>query len=86
MKAKVIPDVKFIEEMIASFTVKSCDFSLRKQLLLFLGMISLVTDITEFSCEAKETWKWLNKAKIQTEIIIVVEDAQVCSTSRPFPQ
>jgi len=30
-----------------------------------------VTDITEFSSEAKETWKWVNTTKIQTEIIMV---------------
>jgi len=78
----MIPDVKFIEEMIASFTVKSGDISLRKQLLVFLGMSFVVTDITQFSNEAKETWnsqmkqnqneakpKWSN----QNEAIILVE-------------
>jgi len=44
----MIPDVKFIEEMIASFTGKSGDFSLQKQLLVFLGVSFMVTDITQF--------------------------------------
>ena len=63
----MIPDVKFIGEMIASFTVKSGDFSLRKQLLVFLVMSFMVTDITQFSNEGKETWKWVNTAKIQIQ-------------------
>ena len=67
----MIPDVKFIEEMIASFTVKSGDFSLRKQLLVFLGMSFVVTDITQFSNEVKETWRWVNTAKIQMEVVMV---------------
>ena len=76
----MIPDVKFIEEMIASFTVNSGDFSLRKQLLVFLGMTFMVTDFTQFSNEAKETWKWVNTAKIQIlEIIIVPSKKRKCA-------
>ena len=67
----MIPGVKFIEEMIASFTVKSGDFSLRKQFLVFLGMTLMVTDFTQFSNEAKETWKWVNTANILIQLIMV---------------
>jgi len=75
----MIPDVKFVEKMIASFTVKSGDFSLRKQLLVFLGMSFVVTDITQFSNEAKETWKWVNTAKILIELIMVPSKKRKCA-------
>jgi len=59
MNAKMIPDVKFIEKWITNFSAKFGDSSLRKQLLLFLGNSFLVTDISEYSNEAKDTWKWV---------------------------
>jgi len=65
--------------MIASFTVKSGDFSLRKQLLVFLGMSFMVIDITQFSNEAKETWKWVNTAKILIERIMVPSKKRKCA-------
>ena len=80
MNAKMIPDVKFIEKWITNFSAKFSDFSLRKQLLVFLGMSFMVTDITQFSNEAKETWKWVNTAKIQIlEIIMVPSKMRKCA-------
>ena len=55
----MIPDVKFIDEMIANFMVKSGDFSLRKQLLVLLGMSFMVTDhvIHVIACDKKPRQK-----------------------------
>jgi len=79
INAKMIPDVKFIEKRITNFSAKFGDFSLRKELLLFLGMSFLVTDITEYSNEAKDTWKWVNTAKIQIELIMVPSKMRNCA-------
>jgi len=65
--------------LIANFAVKFGEFFHRKHLLLFLGKIFLVTDITKFSSEAKETWKWVKTTKIQIEIIIVPSKMRNCA-------
>ena len=75
----MIPDVKFIEKWITNFSAKFGDFSLQKQLLLFLGNSFLVTDISEYSNQAKETWKWVNTAKIQIELIMVPSKMRKCA-------
>jgi len=62
-----------------SYLLKNSDFSLRKQLLLFLGKSFLVTDITEFSSEAKETFKWVNTTKNQIEIIMISSKMRNCA-------
>jgi len=67
----MIPDVKFIEKWITNFSANIGDFSLRKQFLLFLGNSFLMTDISEYSNEAKHTWKWVNTTKILIELIMV---------------
>jgi len=72
-------DVKFTENWITNFSAKFGDFSLRKQLLLFLGNSFLVTDISQYSNEAKDTWKWVNTAKIQIELIIVSSKMRNCA-------
>jgi len=74
----MIPDVKFIEKWITNFSAKFGHFSLRKQLLLFLGNSFLVTDISEYSNEAKDTSKWVNTAKIQIELIMVPSKMRNC--------
>ncbi|XP_068241143.1 general transcription factor II-I repeat domain-containing protein 2A-like [Palaemon carinicauda] len=61
--------VQFIEKLINNFKVRFDDFVLGKQLLLFIQNPFLVTDITEFSVEANLTWKWVDDAKIQLELI-----------------
>jgi len=61
--------------------------ALRENLVILLFVDScciswkvfLATDITEFSSEAKETWKWVNTAKIQTEIIMVSSKMRKCA-------
>ena len=53
------------------------DISLGKQLLLFIENPFLVTNITEFSAEAKETGKWVDSAKIQLELIEFQENVAV---------
>ena len=65
--------------LIANFSVKFRDFFLRKQFLLFLGKSSVMTDITEFSREAKDTWKWVNTAKIQRKLIMVPSKMRKCA-------
>ena len=67
--------------LIANFSVKFRDFFLRKQFLLFLGKFSLVTDITDFSRDAKETWKCVNRAKIQRKLIMV--PSKMCKCAAP---
>jgi len=61
--------VQFIEKLINNFKVRFDDFVLGKQLLLFIQNPFLVTDITEFSVEAKHTCKWVDAAKTQLELI-----------------
>ena len=39
----------------------------------------MVTDITQFSNEAKETWKWVNTAKILIELIMVPSKKRKCA-------
>jgi len=75
----MIPDVKFIEKWTTNFSAKFGDFSLRKQLLRFLGNSFLVTVIRKYSNEAKETWKWVNTAKIQMELIMVASKMRKCA-------
>ena len=65
--------------LIANFSVKFRDFFFRKQFLLCLGKFSLVTDITEFSSEAKEIWKCVNTAKIQRKLIMVPSKMPNCA-------
>ncbi|XP_068229496.1 general transcription factor II-I repeat domain-containing protein 2-like [Palaemon carinicauda] len=60
---------QFIEKLINNFKVRFDDFVLGKQLLLFIQNPFLVTDITELSVEANLTWKWVDAAKIQLELI-----------------
>jgi len=50
------------ENLVIFLFVNSCCISWK---------VYLVTDITEFSSEAKETCKWVNTANIQMEIIMV---------------
>jgi len=38
-----------------------------------------VTDITEFSSEAKETFKWVNTTKNQIEIIMISSKMRNCA-------
>ncbi|XP_068241112.1 general transcription factor II-I repeat domain-containing protein 2B-like [Palaemon carinicauda] len=61
--------VQYIEKLINNFKVRFDDFVLGKQFLLFIQNPFLVTDITEFSVEANLTWKWVDAAKIQLELI-----------------
>jgi len=82
----MIPDTKIIEKLIANFTEKFGEFFSSKTVAAvpwndFFG--DTYNRILQWS---KKTWKWVNTAKIQIEIIIVLEDAQLCSSSRPFPQ
>ncbi|CAK8697998.1 unnamed protein product [Clavelina lepadiformis] len=61
--------VQFVEKLITNFAVRFDYFSLGKQLLLFIENPFLVTDITEFSVEAKDTCKWVDAAKVQLELV-----------------
>ena len=61
----MIPDGKFIEKLIANFTVKFVDFFFENGCCCFFYCCFLVTDITEFSSEAKETCKGVNTAKFK---------------------
>ena len=69
--------ITFIEKLINNFAVRFGDFSLGKQLLLFIENPFLVTNITEFSAEAKEICKWVDSAKIQLELIEFQENVAV---------
>ena len=61
--------VAFIKKLIDNFAVRFGDFSLGQQLLLFIENPFLITNIVNFSAEAKETFKWADVAKIQLELI-----------------
>ena len=61
--------VASIEKLIDNFAVRFGDFSLGQQLLLFIENSFLVTNIVNFSAEAKKTFKWVDVAKIQLELI-----------------
>lgn len=69
--------VQFIENLINNFKVRFDDFVLGNQLLLFIQNPFLVTDITEFSDEAKLACKWVDAAKIQLEIIDFQENVEL---------
>ena len=69
--------VAFIEKLIDNFAVRFGDFSLGKQLLLFIENPFLITNIVNFSAEAKETFKWVDVAKIQLELIEFQENIAV---------
>ena len=45
------------------------DFSIEKELLLFIENPFLVVDSTEFLVKAKDIFKWVDAAKIQLELI-----------------
>ena len=61
--------VLFIEKLIDNFKERFDDFVLREQLLLFIQNPFNLTNIAEFSMEAKLTFKWMDAAKIQLEMI-----------------
>ena len=61
--------VQFIEKLIDNFKERFDDFVLREHLLLFIQNPYNLTNIAEFSMEAKLTFKWMDVAKIQLEII-----------------
>ena len=61
--------VLFIEKLIDNFKECFDDFVLREQLLLFIQNPFNLTNIAEFSMEAKLTFKWMDAAKIQLEMI-----------------
>ena len=61
--------VQFIEKLIDNFKESFDDFVLREQLPLFIQNPIYPTNIAEFSMEAKLTFKWMDVAKIQLEII-----------------
>ena len=65
----MIPDVKFIEKWITNFSANFGDFSLRKQLLLFLGISFLVTDISEYSNEVGMINNFFVKKCVWTVIV-----------------
>ena len=56
--------VAFIEKLIDNFALQFSNFSLGKQLLLFIENLFLTTNIVNFSAEAKETLNWVDVAKI----------------------
>ena len=66
--------VAFIEKLIDNFVVRFGNFSLAQQLLLFIENPFLITNIVNFSAEAKETFKWVDVAKIQLELIEFLEN------------
>ena len=61
--------VQFIEKLIDNFKERFDDFILKEQLLLFIQNPFNLTNIAEFSMEAKRTFKWIDVGKIQLEII-----------------
>ncbi|MGH0125687.1 UNVERIFIED_CONTAM: hypothetical protein FKN15_071735 [Acipenser sinensis] len=50
------------------------DFALGRQLLLFIQNPFLVTNVTEFSGEAKQTFRWVNVASLQMVLIELQEN------------
>ena len=73
--------VLFIEKLIDNFKERFDDFVLREQLLLFIQNPFNLTNIAEFSMEAKLTFKWMDAAKIQLEMIDFQENV---SLKQPF--
>ena len=61
--------IQFIEKLIDNFKKSFDDFVLGEQLLLFTQNPFNPTNIAEFLMEAKLTFKWMDVAKIQLEII-----------------
>ncbi|MGH0129844.1 UNVERIFIED_CONTAM: hypothetical protein FKN15_041271 [Acipenser sinensis] len=51
-----------------NFKARFDDFALGRQLLLFIQNPFLVTNVTEFSEEAKQTFRWVNVASLQMEL------------------
>ncbi|MGH0138696.1 UNVERIFIED_CONTAM: hypothetical protein FKN15_072500 [Acipenser sinensis] len=57
-----------------NFKARFDDFTLGRQLLLFIQNPFLVTNVTEFSEEAKQTFRWVNVASLQIELIELQEN------------
>ena len=64
-----IRHVQVIEKLIDNFKERFDDFVLKEQLLLFIQNPFNLTNIAIFLMEAKLTFKWMDVAKIQLEVI-----------------
>ena len=69
--------VHFIEKLIDNFIERFDDFVLKEQLVLFIQNPFNLTNMTEFLMEAKLTFKWMDVAKIQLEIIDFQENVSL---------
>ena len=69
--------IQFIEKLIDNFKERFDDFVLREQQKLFIQNPLNLTNIAEFSMEAKLTFKWMDVAKIQLEIIDLQENVSL---------
>ena len=61
--------VEFIQKLIGNFSDHFVDFSLEEQVLLFIHNPFLVKNVTTFSEEAKITFKWVDMASLQMELV-----------------
>ncbi|MGH0122794.1 UNVERIFIED_CONTAM: hypothetical protein FKN15_057508 [Acipenser sinensis] len=64
----------FIQKLMDNFKARFDDFALERQLQLFIQNPFLVTNVTEFSEEAKQTFRWVNVASLQIELIELQEN------------
>lgn len=65
---------EFIDKLIGNFKDRFGDFSLGSLLLLFIQNPFMVSNVTLFSHEAKQAFKWVNAASVQMELIDLHEN------------
>uniref|UniRef100_A0A0P4WGZ3 Uncharacterized protein n=1 Tax=Scylla olivacea TaxID=85551 RepID=A0A0P4WGZ3_SCYOL len=65
---------EFIDKLIGNFKDRFGDFSLGSLLLLFIQNPFMVSNVTLFSHEAKQVFKWVNAASVQMELIDLHEN------------
>ena len=77
----MIPDGKFIEKLIANFTVKFVDFFLRKQLLLFIRLLFFGDRYYRILKWSERNMQRGKHSQIQIDIILVPSKMPNCAVS-----